>query len=56
MRFEAILPALYQIPAPAGNHSKSFTDKTAFYAFRFMFCCGCAPMIAQSGKEATRFM
>jgi hypothetical protein len=56
MRFEAILPALYQIPAPAGNHSKSFTDKCAFYASGFMLCCGAAPMIAPSGKKTTRFM
>lgn len=38
MRFSAVLPWLYQIPEPAGNHTKRFTDKAAFYAFRFMFC------------------
>jgi hypothetical protein len=30
IRFEAILPGLYQIPAPAGNRTENFTDIFAF--------------------------
>jgi len=30
IRFDAILPGLYQIPAPAGNHTQNFTDIPAF--------------------------
>jgi hypothetical protein len=37
MRFGAALLRLYQIPEPGGNHTKRFTDTSAFYAFRFMF-------------------
>jgi hypothetical protein len=37
MFFCAALLRLYQIPEPAGNHSKRFTDNGAFYASRFMF-------------------
>jgi hypothetical protein len=29
------LRGIYQIPELAGNHTKSFTDKAAFEAFRF---------------------
>jgi hypothetical protein len=35
--FASPLPWLYQIPEPGGNHTKSFPDSRAFYAFRFMF-------------------
>jgi hypothetical protein len=36
-RLRAALLRLYQIPEPGGNHTKRFTDISAFYAFRFMF-------------------
>jgi hypothetical protein len=37
MPLQQSLHGLYQIPEPAGNHTRIFTDIPAFEAFRFTF-------------------
>jgi hypothetical protein len=51
-RFRPCLRGLYQIPEPGGNHTKRFTDNTAFEAFRFTFRLPeRANMIAEPGGK-----